>query len=95
MNHFFQRIFGFLLKSSSSGSQPLLGGQKPKATTSKMAPEFSEYGDESFTDERIQESGLLDDIKALGPDSGQDILALIEEVVSKGKPYDDRSMVVS
>ena len=59
-----------------------------------MGPEASEYGDESFTDERIYESGLLDDIKALGSDSGEDIMALIEEVISKGKPYDDRTMVV-
>ncbi len=59
-----------------------------------MGSEASNYGDESFTDERIHESGLRDDIKALGPDSGQDILALIDEVLSKGKPYDDRTMVV-
>ena len=48
-----------------------------------MSPDASEYGDESFTYEKIHGSGLLDDIKALGPDSGQDIRALIEDVMSK------------
>lgn len=57
-------------------------------------PDVSEYGDASFTEERIEESGLVDDIKALGPNIGADALALIQEVMGKGKPYDDRTMVV-
>lgn len=57
-------------------------------------PNASEYGDDSFTEERIQQSGILDDIKALGPNLGADALALMQEVMGKGKPYDDRSMVV-
>ncbi|KAL9120964.1 MAG: hypothetical protein Q9187_002483, partial [Circinaria calcarea] len=57
-------------------------------------PDASEYGDASFTEERIEESGLLDDIKALGPNVGADALALIQEVMGKGKPYDDRTMVM-
>ena len=54
----------------------------------------SEYGDDSFTEERVQQSGILDDIKALGPNLGEDALALMQEVMGKGKPYDDRTMVV-
>ena len=60
-----------------------------------MASQPSNYGDDSFTDQRIQETGLIDDIKSLGPGSGQDVLALIQEAMSKGKPYDDKTMVVS
>ncbi len=59
-----------------------------------MAPELSNYGDDSFTEQRIEESGLLEDLKSLGPDSGPEILALLQEIMSKGKPYDDRTMMV-
>ena len=57
-------------------------------------PDSSVYGDDSFTEERIEKSGILDDIKALGPNLGKDALVLIQEVMGKGKPYDDRTMVV-
>ena len=59
-----------------------------------MANDPSDFGDDSFTEERIEQSGLIDDIKALGPNLGEDALALIQEVMGKGKPYDDRTMVV-
>lgn len=59
-----------------------------------MAPERSNYGDDSFTEQKIADSGILEDLKALGPDLGEDILALLQEVAAKGKPYDDRTMVV-
>lgn len=54
----------------------------------------SSYGDDSFTDAKIKQAGLLDDIKALGPNLGKDALTLLEEVTSKGKPYDDRTFLV-
>lgn len=54
----------------------------------------SNYGDDSFTDAKVKESGLWDDLKALGPDVGKDALTLIEKVASKGEPYDDRTFLV-
>lgn len=54
----------------------------------------SNYGDDSFTDAKVKESGLLDDLKALGPDIGKDAMTLIEKVMSKGEPYDDRTFLV-
>ena len=54
----------------------------------------STYGDESFTEAKVKQSGLLDDIKALGPNLGKDALTLFEKVASKGKPYDDRTFLV-
>ena len=58
----------------------------------KDAP--SNYGDESFTDTKVKQSGLLDDLKALGPDIGRDAMTLLEKVMSKGEPYDDRTFLV-
>ena len=54
----------------------------------------SNYGDDSFTDEKVKQSGLLDDLKALGPNIGQDAMTLLEKVMSKGEPYDDRTFLV-
>lgn len=54
----------------------------------------SQYGDDSFTEAKVKQSGLLDDIKALGPNLGKDALTLLEQVASKGKPYDDRTFLV-
>ena len=54
----------------------------------------SNYGDNSFTEARVKQSGLLDDIKALGPNLGKDALTLLEKIASKGKPYDDRTFLV-
>lgn len=54
----------------------------------------SNYGDDSFTDAKVKQSGLLDDLKTLGPDIGQSALTLIEQAIGKGKPYDDRTMLV-
>ena len=53
------------------------------------------YGDDSFTESRLKKTGLLDDVKALGPDLGKDALTLIEKLASTGKPYDDRTFLVS
>ena len=54
----------------------------------------SNYGDDSFTDERVKQSGILDDLKALGPNIGEDALTLIQKVMSKDQPYDDRTFLV-
>ena len=54
----------------------------------------SNYGDDSFTDAKVKQSGLLDDIKALGPNLGKSALTLLDEVASTGKPYDDRTFLV-
>ena len=54
----------------------------------------SNYGDDSFTEARIKQSGLLDDIKALGPNLGKDALTLLEKAASTGKLYDDRTFLV-
>ena len=56
--------------------------------------EQSSYGDTSFTEAKVKQSGLLDDLKAIGPDIGKDALTLIEKVTSKGEPYDDRTYLV-
>ena len=55
----------------------------------------SNYGDDSFTDAKVEQTGLMDDLKAIGPNLGQDALTLIEKVMSKGQPYDDRTFLVS
>lgn len=54
----------------------------------------SNYGDDSFTEPKVKQSGLLDDLKALGPDIGKSALTLLEKVMSKGEPYDDRTFLV-
>lgn len=54
----------------------------------------SNCGDDSFTEAKVKQSGLLDDTKALGPNLGKDVLTLFEKVASKGKPYDDRTFLV-
>ena len=54
----------------------------------------SNYGDSSFTDAKVKQSGLVDDLKALGPNLGRDVLTLIEKVSSEGEPYDDRTFLV-
>ena len=54
----------------------------------------SNYGDDSFTEAKVEQSGLLEDLKALGPDIGKDAMTLIEKVMSKGKPYDDKTFLV-
>lgn len=54
----------------------------------------SNYGDDSFTDAKVKQSGLLDDLKALGPNIGKDAMTLLEKVMSKGEPYDDRTFLV-
>ncbi|KAL8768874.1 MAG: hypothetical protein Q9194_005595 [Teloschistes cf. exilis] len=53
----------------------------------------SNYGDDSFTDVQVKKAGLLDDLKALGPDIGKDAMTLIEKIMSKGEPYDDRTFL--
>ena len=54
----------------------------------------SNYGDDSFTDEKVKQSGILDDLKALGPNIGEDALTLVQKVMSKDQPYDDRTFLV-
>lgn len=54
----------------------------------------SNYGDDSFTEAKVKQSGLLDDIKALGPNLGKDALTLFEKIATKGQPYDDRTFLV-
>ena len=55
----------------------------------------SNYGDDSFTDSKVKQSGLLDDLKAIGPNIGSDALTLLEKVMTSGEPYDDRTFLVS
>ena len=55
----------------------------------------SNYGDDSFTDAKVKQSGLLDDLKAIGPNIGSDALTLLEKVMTSGEPYDDRTFLVS
>ncbi|KAK0508750.1 hypothetical protein JMJ35_009026 [Cladonia borealis] len=54
----------------------------------------SNYGDDSFTEAKVKQSGLLDNIKALGPNLGKDALTLLEKIANKGKPYDDRTFLM-
>ncbi|KAL8627546.1 hypothetical protein Q9189_006747 [Teloschistes chrysophthalmus] len=54
----------------------------------------SNYGDDSFTEVQVKKAGLLDDLKALGPDIGKDAMTLIEKIMSKGEPYDDRTFLM-
>ena len=54
----------------------------------------SSYGDDSFSEAKVKQSGLLDDIKAIGPNLEKAALTLLEEVTSTGKPYDDRTFLV-
>lgn len=56
--------------------------------------EPSNYGDDSFTDAKVKKSGLMEDLKALGPNIGKDAMTLLEKVMSKGEPYDDRTFLV-
>ena len=58
------------------------------------AEDPSNYGDDSFTEAKVEQSGLLEDLKALGPDIGKDAMTLIEKVMTKGQPYDDRTFLV-
>lgn len=60
----------------------------------KETEKDSSYGDDSFTEAKLKKSGLLDDVKALGPDIGKDALTLIEKLASTGKPYEDRTYLV-
>ncbi|KAL8793884.1 MAG: hypothetical protein Q9195_003503 [Heterodermia aff. obscurata] len=53
----------------------------------------SNYGDDSFTDVKVKQSGLLDDLKAIGPNIGSDALTLLEKVMTSGEPYDDRTFL--
>ena len=69
----------------------LFGVLKPNG---KEKDEESNYGDDSFTEAKVKQSSLLDDIKAFGPNLGKGALTLLEEVASTGKPYDDRTFLV-
>ena len=69
----------------------LFGVLKPNG---KEKDEDSNYGDDSFTEAKVKQSSLLDDIKAFGPNLGKGALTLLEEVASTGKPYDDRTFLV-
>ena len=61
-------------------------------TSDKEDP--SNYGDDSFTDTKVKQSGILDDLKAIGPNIGSDALTLVEKVMTSGEPYDDRTFLV-
>ena len=54
----------------------------------------SNYGDDSYTEAKVKQSGLLDNIKRLDSNLGKDVLTLLEKIASKGKPYDDRTFMV-
>ena len=60
----------------------------------KNEKEESSFGDSSFSEAKVKQSGLLDDLKALGPNIGKDALTLIEKVTGTGQPYDDRTFLV-
>lgn len=60
----------------------------------KNKDDESDYGDDTFTEAKVKRSGLLDDIKALGPNLGKDALTLFEKVAGTGKLYDDRTFLV-
>ncbi|KAI4157320.1 MAG: hypothetical protein LQ342_008381 [Letrouitia transgressa] len=60
----------------------------------KETEKDSSYGDDSFTEVKLKKSGLLDDVKALGPNIGNDALTLIEKLASTGKPYEDRTYLM-
>lgn len=57
----------------------------------------SEYGDDTLGDEVPEKTGLLKDVAALGPNLCANFQTLIEEICSKntGKPYDDKTYLVS
>jgi len=55
----------------------------------------SEYGDDSLDDVAFEGTGLLDDIKAMGPNLRENLFTLIEKALAKGEPIDDRTMLVS
>lgn len=62
--------------------------------TGQDKEDASNYGDDSFTDAKVRQSGLLDDLKALGPNIGKDAMTLMDKVMTKGEPYDDRTFLV-
>lgn len=53
-------------------------------------------GGESYGDPKVITTGLLDDLKAIGfKAANSDVRTLLEVFLAKGKPVDDRLMVVS
>lgn len=54
----------------------------------------SEYGDDSLADEIIPETGLLDDLKSMGPHLGENAITLLDKVLASGEPVDDKEMLV-
>ncbi|KAI4129585.1 MAG: hypothetical protein LQ338_002159 [Usnochroma carphineum] len=62
--------------------------------TGQDKEDASNYGDDSFTDAKVRQSGLLDDLKALGPNIGKDAMTLMDKVMTKGEPYDDRTFLM-
>lgn len=54
----------------------------------------SEYGDASLDTKTAEDSGLLDDIRSMGPSLGENLLVLVEKALAKGEPIDDKAMLV-
>ena len=57
-------------------------------------PAESEHGDNSLSTEKLQETGLLEDVQALGPNLGENLLVLVEKALAAGEPVDDKTMLV-
>lgn len=52
-------------------------------------------GEESYDDADALTTGILDDLKAIGAKGARsDIKTLLEVAMTKGKPIDDRQMIV-
>jgi hypothetical protein len=54
----------------------------------------SDFGDNSLADEIIPETGLLDDLKSMGPHLADNAVTLIDKLLASGEPVDDKEMLV-
>ena len=64
------------------------------AQTERNKEGESDYGDNSFTETKLKQTELLDDVKALGGNIGKDALTLIEKVASTCQPYNGCTYLV-
>lgn len=62
---------------------------------SKKPTEDKFEGEESYGDPKALSTGIVEDLKAIGVKGiGGDLQTLLEVVMAKGKPVDDKQMVV-
>ena len=62
---------------------------------SKKPAEDKYEGEESYGDPKALSTGILEDLKAIGVKGiGGDLQTLLQVALAKGKPVDDKQMVV-